>query len=115
MKKLTIESLNKIKAETVKSCENCIKVGLSTCGIAAGAEDVFKTFTEEINKRNLSISVKKCGCIGMCYAEPLVEVNINGLPRVLYGKVNKKIAIKIIEEHIQNKKLVQDYIYEINV
>jgi (2Fe-2S) ferredoxin len=92
--------------------DNWIKVGLSTCGIAAGADEVFKTLVEEVKKRNLDISVKRTGCTGMCYAEPLVEVKVDGMPMVMYGKVTKDIAHKILEEHVCAKHLVKDAIFE---
>lgn len=108
MKKLTKEDLDKISANPPQEEKNWIKVGTSTCGIAAGAEDVFNVLTEEAKKRNIPISVKKCGCVGMCYAEPLVEVSVEGMPRVTYGKVNRDTAIHILEEHIRNRKIIDE-------
>jgi (2Fe-2S) ferredoxin len=49
----------------------------------------------------------------MCYAEPLVEVNVEGLPPVIYGMVNKDVATKILEKHVISKMLVNDYIFEV--
>ena len=49
----------------------------------------------------------------MCYAEPLVEVKIDGLPQVTYGKVTKEIAMKIIEKHVCSKMLVNDAIFSL--
>jgi len=47
-----------------------IKVGTGSCGVAAGADDVYQYF-----KNNISdIDVIEVGCIGHCYAEPIVEV-----------------------------------------
>jgi len=91
---------------------NYIKVGMSTCGLAAGAQEVFNTLTQEVARRNLNIPVLKCGCVGMCYAEPLVEVAVEGLPTVIYGKVNRDIAVKILDKHVMGKMIVQDYVYE---
>ena len=88
---------------------------MSTCGIAAGADEVFATLVEEAKKRNLRIEIKKCGCVGMCFAEPLVEVAVDGLPPVIYGKVNKEIAVKILEKHVAGKILVNEYIFDLKV
>ena len=47
-----------------------IKVGVASCGVAAGAEAVLEAL-----KRNAGeIPVVGVGCIGHCYAEPMVEV-----------------------------------------
>jgi NADP-reducing hydrogenase subunit HndB len=89
-----------------------IKVGMSTCGIAAGADVVYNTFQDAILKRNLPVTLSKCGCIGMCYAEPLIEVKVNGLPVTRYGRVNKEVALYIIEKHLVEKQLVNGYIYD---
>ncbi len=114
MGKLTTESLKKLQRELAnKKQNNWIRVGMSTCGIAAGAEGVYTELEEEIAKRGLTITLKKCGCLGMCYAEPLVEVAVEGLPTVIYGKVNKAIAHRIIEEHVCEKRIISDYVYEL--
>ena len=76
MKKNTREDLDKISATPRKESANYIRVGMSTCGIAAGADEVFATLVEEAKKRNIQIEIKKCGCVGMCFAEPLVEVAV---------------------------------------
>lgn len=47
-----------------------IKVGVASCGLAAGAGEVLEAL-----KRNAGdIPVVGVGCIGHCYAEPIVEV-----------------------------------------
>jgi NADP-reducing hydrogenase subunit HndB len=89
-----------------------ISIGMSACGLAAGAEDVYRTLVEEVKRRNLPVEVKKSGCMGMCYAEPIVEVNVEGLPTVTYGKVNRDIALRILERHVIGKTLINDYIFE---
>ena len=89
-----------------------ISVGMSACGLAAGAEGVYRTLVEEVRKRNLPVEVNKSGCAGMCYAEPTVEVKVAGLPTVIYGRVTKEIALRIIERHIMGKTLLNDYIFE---
>ena len=50
-----------------------IKVGMASCGIAAGADEV-KDFLEEKLKDRKDIEILDVGCIGHCYAEPIVEV-----------------------------------------
>ncbi|MCU0666472.1 MAG: (2Fe-2S) ferredoxin domain-containing protein [Candidatus Omnitrophica bacterium] len=92
-----------------------IKIGTSTCGLAAGAEEVYNAMVEEIKKKGLDVEVKKCGCLGMCCVEPLVEVHVDGLPDVVYGKVDKEGAAKIVEKHICGGLLVKDHIYELNL
>ena len=113
MAKLTKQDLDKIKATHQDDGRDWIKVGMSTCGIAAGADKVYETFVEEIKKRKLNIQVKKCGCQGMCYSEPSVEVRVKGLPDVIYGRVDKEGVIKILDQHVCASVLVKDAIYEL--
>ncbi len=47
-----------------------IKVGAGSCGIAAGATELIAFLKAEIT----DIPIVEVGCIGHCYAEPLVEV-----------------------------------------
>ena len=70
-----------------------------TCGIAAGADKIFSYLKEESEKRGLNIDVRAAGCIGNCYAEPLVEVKAGG-KQVMYNLVDEELANKILDQHI---------------
>ena len=115
MPKSKKKSLEELKPKPNEINKNYIKVGMSTCGLAAGADIVYNFFEEEIKNKNINITLKKCGCLGFCYAEPLVEVAIEGLPVILYGKVDKIIAEKILQDHIENKKIVDHYVYNVDI
>lgn len=111
---ITKDDLNKLKSEAQAKCpKSWIKVGYSTCGIAAGADEVYKVLKEEALAHNLDIAIQQCGCAGQCSAEPLVEVNVEGVPHVFYGKVNKEVARKIIDDHVCQKRLVENHVFEI--
>jgi (2Fe-2S) ferredoxin len=113
MAKLSPQDLERMAQKAAEEEKDFIRVGLSTCGIAAGAQEVWNVLVEEAKKRNLAIEIKKCGCLGMCYAEPMVEVKVSGLPAVVYGKVNKEVATKIIEKHVAARMLVNEYIFDL--
>jgi (2Fe-2S) ferredoxin len=115
MNKLTKEDLTKLENSKKVKSANWIKVGMGSCGVAAGADVVYNTLVDECKKRNIQIEIAKCGCLGMCSVEPLVEVSVEGLPSVIYGKVDKDVAIKILEKHVCTKLLVNDNIYELNI
>ena len=88
-----------------------VVVGMATCGIAAGARPVLKTFVEEIAGAGLSdkVTVTQTGCIGICQYEPVVEVYEAGKEKVTYVKMNPEKAKKVVEEHIKNGKTVAEY------
>jgi len=78
-----------------------IVVGMATCGVAAGADKVYEKLKEEIQVKGIGDKVKlsQTGCIGMCYREPLVEVREEDGRSVIYGDVDPKRAVEILEKH----------------
>ena len=86
-----------------------IKVGVASCGIAAGGSKVLGTFAAQLNSRGIQASVKPTGCIGMCHQEVLAEVIRDNCP-VLYGKVTPERVERIIEEHVIGGHPVEEWI-----
>lgn len=85
-----------------------IKVGLSTCGVAAGARPVYETLRATVAERGLDVAVVPTGCNGMCYAEPLVEIAIPGVPRTMYGAIDRERAMHLIDGHVVAKRRVDE-------
>lgn len=86
-------------------------VGLATCGIAAGGMEVYKALEKEIAEQALSnVHLVKVGCIGSCYCEPTVQVNIPGQPPVYYGYVDPDLALRIVREHLQEGTPLESHI-----
>ena len=114
MKRFTsIEEFKNYKPLSSSADEIFIKVGMSTCGIAAGAEKIFDIMQHEIERRHLaSVKIKKVGCLGLCYCEPNIEVLVPGMPPVLYGNVDDKCALRIMEEHVCDHRIVNEHVYD---
>lgn len=87
-----------------------IRVAMATCGIAAGARTVMNTLIEKIEKDKVPAVVTQSGCMGYCYAEPTVEVKIPGKDPVVFGYVDSKKAIDIIEKYIVKGELLDGII-----
>ncbi len=85
-----------------------IRVGLATCGIAAGAEPVYSALEKELAATNASVKLKRVGCIGMCYNEPLVDVVTQDGERSTYGHVRVEDVVRIVEEHVVDGQPIQD-------
>ncbi|GAH63790.1 unnamed protein product, partial [marine sediment metagenome] len=49
-----------------------ILIGTATCGRAAGAIAALEAINRELAKHNIKAIITQVGCIGLCYAEPLV-------------------------------------------
>ncbi len=77
-----------------------IKVGMATCGIASGAKEIMKFLLEECEHQAIDAQIKQTGCLGYCYAEPMVEVQLTDAEPIVFGYVDKKRASEIIEKYI---------------
>lgn len=115
-----MRSIQELEAIREKTLENMtlrkehngtrIVVGMATCGIAAGARGVLTAFMEELaQKRLIHIALQQMGCIGMCHLEPIVEVHQPGQETITYVKVTPEMAKRIVAEHIQGGKPIEEY------
>ena len=87
-----------------------VVVGMATCGIAAGARPVMTAFLDEINRRGLTnVTVSQTGCIGVCRLEPVAEVFVPGEEKVTYVRLRPEMVPAIVEQHLVNHSVVQDY------
>jgi NADH-quinone oxidoreductase subunit F len=77
-----------------------IMVGTATCGRAAGALEVLRAIKGELKKHNLDCPVIEVGCMGHCYAEPIVTISKPGFPPISYGQVNPVIAERLVREFV---------------
>ena len=84
-------------------------VGLGSCGIAAGGNKVYNKIRDLKKAENLDFILDKTSCVGMCYREPLVEI-IDDSGSYLYGEIDEKKAVEIINQHIQNHNPVKELI-----
>jgi NADH-quinone oxidoreductase subunit F len=79
-----------------------ILVGTATCGRAAGALDVLQAVKEVVKNRNLDCGIFEVGCLGHCYAEPLVIIRKPGYPSICYGHVTPVLAENLVTNLILN-------------
>ncbi|PRR72435.1 NADP-reducing hydrogenase subunit HndC [Moorella humiferrea] len=86
-----------------------ITVGMSTCGQAAGGARVMAALEEEIKRLGLQVDVGQTSCIGMCYAEPIVEITLPGKPRVFYGDVAPERVPPLISGHVVQGEPVREW------
>ncbi len=104
------ESAKKRWSEFSESDKPRILVGVATCGRAAGALDVMEEFKNELSAAGISDKVElvETGCLGLCYAEPLVEIRACGTPSVLYSNVSPKDVAKLVKEHVVGGNAVRE-------
>lgn len=73
-----------------------ISVGMATCGLSAGAAEVYHSLNDEADRRGLDLMLVATGCIGYCQQEPLVDVHMPGRGHLLYSKVTTDNAMNMI-------------------
>jgi NADH-quinone oxidoreductase subunit F len=77
-----------------------VMVGAATCGRAAGALEVLRALKSELKKHDLDCPVFEVGCMGHCYAEPIVVITKPPHPPIVYRQVNAVIARRLVREYI---------------
>ncbi len=88
-----------------------IIISMGTCGIAAGGDKIYKLIEHELEEKGLDgIQLKKTGCLGMCFSEPNLVVKVDGMVDILYGYVDEKIALRILNDHVAKKRIVNNYV-----
>lgn len=80
-----------------------IMIGTATCGRAAGALEVLETIKQEVQDNSIDAEIIQVGCMGHCYAEPLMIVSKPGQPSILYGYVTPGIATVIARNYMMGE------------
>jgi NADP-reducing hydrogenase subunit HndB len=115
LKLKSVDELKKLREEMKQSYQvrsqtsTRIIIGMGTCGIAAGAREVMHAILAELEKRKIEANVETTSCIGMCVKEPLVDIEQAGQPRITYGNIKPDMVSRLIEEHLVQGKIVQDW------
>ena len=63
---------------------------------------------DALDKHGVDARLSEVGCFGLCYAEPLLDVQLPGGPRVFYGNFDPDRAGEVIETHLVGGRPVQD-------
>ena len=87
-----------------------VKVGLASCGSAAGAREVYNALEQYLKDNPLPVTLKKTACIGMCFEEPIVQFEGSELGSMHIGKANPETITQILEDYIAGKAPVENII-----
>ena len=97
-----LETLTRKGNEQFESERPAIIFGLGTCGIASGGKTLLDIAREEVASAGIDVDMYSVGCIGMCFAEPLIDIKLPGRPRVTYPHMNGDKTVRVIREHLVN-------------
>jgi|YelNatPaOPRAMG01_1025707.scaffolds.fasta_scaffold00143_46 NADH:ubiquinone oxidoreductase subunit F (NADH-binding)/(2Fe-2S) ferredoxin/ferredoxin len=99
------EDCRKKRQQRISELENGkggirISIGMGSCGLAVGAREVYHSVEKEVKIRGLEATIVPVGCMGLCYAEPLVEIRKKGLPSAIYSKVTPETVGEILDRYL---------------
>ena len=77
-----------------------IRIGTAVCGEAAGAMEVVEAFRSELESRGIAANISPVGCLGLCFAEPLVDIQKPGKPRIFYKNIAPEQVSALIESYL---------------
>ncbi len=90
-----------------------IRIGLATCGIAAGALDTKQAFEQALAQRGLQARIVTTGCVGHCYAEPVVIIDHpdSGFPPIFYQQVTPGKANMLVRRFLAEGDPLFEHVY----
>jgi NADH:ubiquinone oxidoreductase subunit F (NADH-binding)/NADH:ubiquinone oxidoreductase subunit E/Pyruvate/2-oxoacid:ferredoxin oxidoreductase delta subunit len=90
-----------------------IRIGLGSCGIASGAQQVRTALDDAVSSLGGGAAVKSVGCSGLCHREPLIEVIEDG-HHTLYGNVLPEDVRKVVRTHVKPRGILRKVREEIH-
>ncbi len=104
-----VQNANKELELVYENEKPVLLVGSATCGNSAGAEEVASAISEECEENNIECEIVKVGCIGLCYAEPIITIIKPDNPPIFYGNVTPKIAKELVHSYIDGDDPLADH------
>ena len=77
-----------------------IRIGTGLAGEAAGGFEVVAAVKVALDQHQVTANVSEVGTLGLCFAEPLLDVQAPNGPRVFYSRVTPELAERIVREHV---------------
>jgi len=82
-----------------------VRIGTAMCGHAAGAFEVRDALIAELDRLGVDANIDEVGCLGLCYAEPLVDIQKPGGSRLFFGNVAPDDVSGIVRDVLVNDTL----------
>jgi NADH:ubiquinone oxidoreductase subunit F (NADH-binding)/Pyruvate/2-oxoacid:ferredoxin oxidoreductase delta subunit/(2Fe-2S) ferredoxin len=88
--------------------ELVVFIGMGTCGLGAGAAKTKQAVTDYLAGHGLTGRIIETGCIGLCSAEPIVDIQLPGRRRLSFGTVTADKVDLIFDAINAGKAPAQD-------
>jgi len=87
-----------------------IYIGAGSCGLAAGAAETQAAVEDYLKRKGIDARIIQVGCIGPCYLEPLMDVQMPGRARISYGNVMAKDVARILNAFFDDGQIPKDHL-----
>ena len=105
-----LKEASKKRALRLKAVGPRIYIGMATCGLAAGALETKQAFEETLAALGLNAHIQSVGCLGHCYAEPLVIIENPDFPPILYHQVTPGKAKMLVKNFLVDGDPLFEYL-----
>ncbi len=101
---MTFETIQAQAVSEWKSLQSSQKplllLGAGTCGIAAGAMNVLQALEAEMVRQKVEAIIMRVGCMGLCFAEPMIGIVKPNRPQIIYGDLNPETAAQLVRDYL---------------
>jgi NADH-quinone oxidoreductase F subunit len=87
-----------------------VYVGAGTCGLAAGAAKTLEAARKYLKDNKLEADILEVGCIGLCAAEPLLDVQIPGQARVSFQRATGDTVPALLDSVFRDKAPLKEQV-----
>ncbi len=78
-----------------------IRIGLGSCCVASGSEEVRDELDRILKETKINVSVKQVGCVGVCNQVPIMEILQPGQEPAYYAKIKPEEVKDIVLSHFR--------------
>jgi NADH-quinone oxidoreductase subunit F len=88
-----------------KEVQGEIRIGLGSCCVASGSQDVKEELEKTLRQSKIAVDVKQVGCVGICNQVPLLEIHKENELPVFYSKIKAAEIKEIVHDHFKPNTL----------
>jgi NADH:ubiquinone oxidoreductase subunit F (NADH-binding)/Pyruvate/2-oxoacid:ferredoxin oxidoreductase delta subunit/(2Fe-2S) ferredoxin len=110
--KANAERLSQIQRDKVS--RPVLFVGTGTCGLIAGAGKTHSAIEKYLRDNQIDAEVVKVGCVGLCSAEPLVDVQLPGKARISFHHVTDDKVESILNSVFHHQLVAETVLGQYN-
>ncbi|MCX6287162.1 MAG: NAD(P)H-dependent oxidoreductase subunit E [Bacteroidetes bacterium] len=78
-----------------------IRIGLGSCCIASGSQDVKTELEKTVAEAGILVDVKQVGCVGICNQVPILEIVKPGENTAFYARIKPEEVKQVVLSHFK--------------